>query len=346
MYRHLLVPIDATDLSIDLIGQAVEYARSLRARITFFHALPNHAASLFGDAEIIRAAAPENFVYGFEARARELLVKAESAARAQGVPCSALSKVTDAPYEGIIAAAREAGCDLIFMASHGRRTSIGMMLGSQTLKVLSHTDIPVLVTTMRTPQAPVRAIGIIRDEHRALAAVLHVWMHVVEKAREQKTLPDAALMRGIVHYLRTFPVTQHHPKEDEYLFRKLRLRTNALDGELEELERQHERDRQMVDDLVAMTEKLFDEERDQRSTVDIATIEQAVARYANFIWEHLGREEGVILPAAQRYLSSEDWDEIDAAFAANGDARFGSDVDAELRRLFSRIVNRGAEFTP
>jgi len=95
-----------------------------------------------------------------------------------------------------------------------------------------------------------------------------------------------------------------------------------------------------------MTEKLLAETRDPRSTVDIATIEQAVARYANFIWEHLGREEGVILPAAQRYLSSEDWDEIDAAFAANRDARFGSEVDAELRRLFSRIVNRGAEFAP
>jgi nucleotide-binding universal stress UspA family protein/hemerythrin-like domain-containing protein len=343
MYRHLLVPIDATDLSIDLIGHAVEYARSLGARITFFHALPDHAASLFGDAEIIRAAAPESFAYAFEGRARELLVKAESAARAQGVPCSAVSTVTDSPYEGIIAAAREAGCDLIFMASHGRRSSIGMMLGSQTLKVLSHSELPVLVATTRVIQAPARAIGIIRDEHRALAAVLHVWMHAVATAREQQTLPDAALMRAIVHYLRTFPLAQHHPKEDQYLFKRLRLRTNALDAELEELERQHERDRETVAQLDAMIEDLFDKNRDHRTSVDLAIIEQAVARYANFVWEHLGREEGVILPAAQRYLSSEDWKEIDAAFAANGDARFGSDIDAELRRLFSRIVNRGVE---
>jgi len=339
MYRHLLVPIDATDLSVDIIGQAVEYARTLGARITFFHALPDHAASLFGDAEIIRAAAPEDYVYAFEGRARELLVKAESAARAQGVPCSARSAVVDAPYEGIIAAAREAGCDLIFMASHGRRSSVGMMLGSQTLKVLTHTEIPVLVAAMRNPPARARAIGIIRDEHRSLAAVMHVWMRTLANARRQGALPDAALMRAIVHYIGTFPVAQHHPKEDEHLFRRLRERTNALEAELDELERQHERDRRMVADLGAMVEDLYAGQGNH----DIGAIEQAVSRYANFLWEHLGREEGVILPAAQRYLTSEDWDEIDAAFARNDDSRFIGDVEAGLRRLFSRIVNVEAE---
>lgn len=343
MYRHLLVPIDATDLSIDIIGQAVEYARTLGARITFFHALPDHAASLFGDAEIIRAAAPEDFVYAFEGRARELLVKAESAARAQGVPCSSRSAVIDSPYEGIIAAARDAGCDLIFMASHGRRSSVGMMLGSQTLKVLTHTEIPVLVAAMRNPPPPARAIGIIRDEHRSLAAVMHVWMHALADARKQGTLPDAALMRAIVHYIRTFPLAQHHPKEDEHLFRRLRLRTNTLEAELDELERQHERDRQMVAELGSMVEDLFGDHGERRKPVDTAALEQAVSRYANFLWEHLGREEGVILPAAQRYLTSDDWNEIDAAFAQNRDSRFGGDIDAELRRLFSRIVNVGAE---
>jgi hemerythrin-like domain-containing protein/nucleotide-binding universal stress UspA family protein len=343
MYRHLLVPIDATDLSIDIIGQAVEYARALGARITFFHALPDHAAPLFGDAEIIRAAAPEGFVCAFEGRARELLVKAESAARAQGVPCSSRSAIVDAPYEGIIAAAREAECDLIFMASHGRRSSVGMMLGSQTLKVLTHAGIPVLVAATRNPAPPAHAIGIIRDEHRSLAAVMHVWMHVVASARKQGTLPDAALMRAIVHYIRTFPIAQHHPKEDEHLFRRLRLRTNALEAELDELQLQHERDRQLVDELGSMVEALFDGREAQQTPVDLDALEQAVKRYANFLWEHIGREEGVILPAAQRYLTNEDWSEIDAAFAQNRDSRFGGDVDAELRRVFTRIVDVGAE---
>ncbi|HEX3138674.1 MAG TPA: universal stress protein, partial [Rhizobacter sp.] len=58
MYRHLLVPIDATDLSVEVVGNAVGLARSLGARITFFHALPDPSAQLFGDAEVVRAVSP------------------------------------------------------------------------------------------------------------------------------------------------------------------------------------------------------------------------------------------------------------------------------------------------
>jgi nucleotide-binding universal stress UspA family protein/hemerythrin-like domain-containing protein len=342
MYRHLFVPLDGTDLSVETVGQAVEFASTLGARITFFHAQPDHAASLFGEAEIARVAAPEEFVYAFEGRARELLAKAESAARALGVPCNSVSTVSDTPYEAILAAARDAKSDLIFMASHGRRTSIGMMLGSQMLKVLAHTEIPVLIAATRNPATPARAIGIIRDEHRSLAAVLHAWMNLMATARSQGTCPDAALLRAIVHYIETFPVALHHPKEDEYLFRKLRSRTTSVDAELDELERQHERDRQMVVELATMIESLIGDQGGAETNVDIATVEQAVKRYASFMWEHLGREEGVILPAAQRYLTDEDWAEIDAAFVENRDPRFGHDADVGMRRLFSRIVNLSA----
>ena len=66
-------------------------------------------------------------------------------------------------------------------------------------------------------------------------------------------------------------------------------------------------------------------------------------RYASFMWEHLGREEGVILPAAQRYLTDEKIAaEIDAAFVENRDPRFGHDGDVGMHRLFSRIVNLSA----
>jgi nucleotide-binding universal stress UspA family protein/hemerythrin-like domain-containing protein len=333
MYRHLLVPVDGTDLSTETVGCAVEFARATGARITFFHAQPDHAASLFGDAEIVRLTSPADFAYAFEGRSRELLAKAEAAARAHGVPCESRSAVSDTPYLAIIAAARDAGCDLIFMASHGRRSNIGMMLGSQTLKVLVHAGIPVLVSATANPAPPARAIGIIRDEHRSLAAVLHAWMHLIASARREGTAPDAALMQGILHYIRTFPVALHHPKEDEYLFRKLRARTSETDAELEELERQHVRDRELVSELTAMVEA------QATSAVDTAELERAVKRYATFIWEHLGREEGVILPAAERHLTEADWAEINAAFAENRDPRFGGDTDAEFRRLFSRIVN-------
>jgi nucleotide-binding universal stress UspA family protein/hemerythrin-like domain-containing protein len=329
MYGHLLVPIDGSDLSIETVGRAAEFARTIGARITFFHAQPDYAASLSGDAEIVRLTSPADFAYMFEGRARELLAKAESAARAQGVPCESRSTVSDTPYLAIIAAARDAGCDLIFIASHGRRSQLGMMLGSQTLKVLVHAGLPVLVSATANPAPPAKAIGIIRDEHRSLAAVLHAWMHLIARARREGKAPDAEIMQAIVRYLQTFPVALHHPKEDEHLFRKLRERTSETDADIEELERQHKHDRQFVAELATMVD----------GAVDIAALERAVTRYANFTWEHLGREEGVILPAAERHLTEPDWIEINAAFAENRDPRFGGDTDMEFRRLFSRIVN-------
>jgi hemerythrin-like domain-containing protein len=140
-------------------------------------------------------------------------------------------------------------------------------------------------------------------------------------------------MHAIVGYIQQFPVRLHHPKEDEYLFRRLRERAPQYGAELDELERQHERDRQMVAELEA---RVAQEAGDATALADL---QGAVQAYAAFIWEHLGREEGVILPAAHRHLTPEDWAEIDAAFAQNSDPRFGGETDREFRRLFSRIVN-------
>lgn len=333
MYRHILVPIDETELSTLTIGRAVEFARTLGARITFFHAQVNYTASFFGDAEVVRLTAPDQFAYTFEGRARELLTKAESAARAQGVPCASASAVSDSPYQAIISAARDAGCDLIYMASHGRRSNVGMMLGSQTLKVLMNSDIPVLVSATKNPPVPALAIGIIRDEHRSLAAVLHAWLHLLKDAVAAGSGPDPELMRAMVYYIKTFPVALHHPKEEEYLFSKLRQRTSQINAELDELERQHERDKTLVNELTDAVERYCE------GSIALAEVDQAVNRYAKFIWEHMGREEGVILPAAQRHLTEADWEEINAAFSQNQDPRFGGDTDAEYRRLFSRIVN-------
>lgn len=333
MYRHLLVPIDGTDLATETVSNAVEFARTLGARITFFHAQPNYAAALSGDAEAVRLTSPADFAYAYEGRARELLAKAESAARALGVPCASATAVNDAPFRAIIDAGREAGCDLIYMASHGRRSSIGMMLGSQTLKVLVNAGMPVLVAATSNPPATSQAIGIIRDEHRSLAAVLHAWLHLMERDGGERDATRDALMRAMIHYIRTFPVALHHPKEEEYLFRRLRERTSQCNAELDELARQHEHDHRLVEELAATVE------RHLAGKADAAEVKDEVSRYARFIWEHMGREEGVILPAAQRFLTPADWDEINAAFCENQDPRFGGDTDAEFRRLFSRIVN-------
>src|SRR5262245_54074595 len=182
MYRHLLVPIDGTDLSVQVIGNAVALARALQARITFFHAVSDAAASWHGELDVLRLTAHSEYEYLVHGRATELLAKAEAAARAQGVPCASAHAVSDRPAQAVIEAARTSGCDLIFMASHGHRGKLGMAFASDTLSVLMSAGLPVLVSSTGELTAPARAIAIIRDEHRALAALLHAWMLALSSA--------------------------------------------------------------------------------------------------------------------------------------------------------------------
>ena len=339
MYQHLLVPLDGTDLSTEVVGHAVALARKLGARVTFFHAVVDDRAVRAGEADAVRLTAPDDYVYVYLGRARELLAKAEAAARALGVPCDTLHRVGDKPAAAIVAAARAKGCDLIVMASHGSRTRLGMAMASDTLQVLMSSGLPVLVSSTGELKPQAHAIGIIRDEHRSLAAVVHAWMHLLATTRSGARVPDTALMRAMVRYLRAFPLALHHPKEDDFLFRRLRERTSSVHAELDELERQHDRDHLLVDDLAARVDVLEHAADETARAVALKSLDDAVGRYANFLWEHMGREEGVILPAAMRHLTAQDWAEIDVAFSANDDPRFGADTDREYRQLFSRIVN-------
>jgi nucleotide-binding universal stress UspA family protein/hemerythrin-like domain-containing protein len=341
MYRHLLVPIDGTDLSVGAIGSAVELACSLQARITFFHVVPDHASSPSGEADMVRL--PVQVDYPYTGRARELLAKAEAAARALGVPCDSAHVVGARPATAIVAAARARRCDLIFMAaSHGHGSKLGMALASEMLTALMNADIPVLMSSTGDPPPAAHAIGIIRDEHRSLAAVMHAWMLALAGARTAGAPPDARLMRAVLSYIQDFSVALHHPKEEQHLFRRLRERSRSIGVELDELERQHARDVALVAELARRVDALADAGPD--AVAQAGQLEEAVQAYAAFLWEHMGREEGAILPAAQRHLSAADWAEIDAAFEQNHDPNFAGETDQEFRQLFSRIVNAAEQF--
>lgn len=101
---------------------------------------------------------------------------------------------------------------------------------------------------------------------------------------------------------------------------------------------EHELDEQLVAGLAQRVEALAAAAAPDRPALTRA-LEDDVARYAAFLWEHLGREERLILPAAQHHLLAEDWAAIDAAFIENRDPGFGGSDDRMYRQLFSRIVN-------
>jgi nucleotide-binding universal stress UspA family protein len=145
VFRHLLVPIDGSVLSDGAVEKAVALATDLNARISFLYAKPDPGASVYGEAELSRAMDPEAFARRADAQADAILTRALTTAQAGGVACAALSRTAGEPYEAIIATAEERGCDLILMASHGHRGIKGLLLGSQTQKVLLHSKFPVLV---------------------------------------------------------------------------------------------------------------------------------------------------------------------------------------------------------
>lgn len=335
MYQHLLVPTDGTELSTDTVSRAVEFARAVGARITFFHAKEDYAAGSEG--ALMYSLSPEIFVEQSAGEARAFLAKAEAAARAAGVSYDSRVKVSDRPYEAILEVAEACGCDLIFMASHGRRGIKGLMVGSQTLKVLAQSRIPVLVSTSES-NAPSptmnRALAIIQDEHRSVAVVVHALKYLARETREKDSPPNFPLLKAMLYYIEAFPEALHHPKEDAYLFRKLRERTHEADELIDELLRQHVEDVRLVKEL---KQALANYEAGDVGGFD--AFSQAIDRFADFIWQHMHTEEKMILSAARKHLAEEDWADIAEAFGKNGDPRFGEEKDKEFRGLFAKIVN-------
>lgn len=145
MFKHILVPTDGSPLSYDTAKRAIGFARETGARITFFFAEPDYPVAFYGEGALIDPTTPEKFAEIAEQQARDILGQAEALAREAGIEYASTAQVSDIPYQAIIDAANKAGCDLIFMASHGRRGISGLLLGSETQKVLTHSTIPVLV---------------------------------------------------------------------------------------------------------------------------------------------------------------------------------------------------------
>lgn len=145
MFKHLLVPTDGSQLSQEAVTRAISFAREAGARITFFCAEKAFPTMYHGTGAIFDSHAPSQFHKAVDATAHAVLDAAEQQAQAAGVECSKLALASDQPYLAIIDAAERNGCDLIFMASHGRRGVGALLLGSETQKVLSHSTIPVLV---------------------------------------------------------------------------------------------------------------------------------------------------------------------------------------------------------
>lgn len=143
MYQHILIPTDGSTLSRLAVEQGSALAKALGAHVTLvtvtapFTAVsvePIYAASTVGDYEGQMAT-----------QAAKVLAEGRAALAGAGVACETVAVTAEQPWQAIIDTARERGCDLIAMSSHGRSGLAAVVLGSETTKVLTHSRIPVLV---------------------------------------------------------------------------------------------------------------------------------------------------------------------------------------------------------
>jgi nucleotide-binding universal stress UspA family protein len=145
MFKHLLIPTDGTALSARAVQAGIKLASQTGARITGYHAAEAAPTHYYGEGFAAGRAVIRELERRQQDAARKRLAGFARAARAAGVAFDTVVTAPRTPYEGIIAAAKARKCDAIVMASHGRRGLQGMLIGSVTNQVLSHSKIPVLV---------------------------------------------------------------------------------------------------------------------------------------------------------------------------------------------------------
>jgi nucleotide-binding universal stress UspA family protein len=148
MFKHLLVPTDGSALSEAAIQMAVTLAMESGAKVTGLHVIPEFQVLAYGTEMI--ADEEERVVQSSRKRADDHLAVIVRAAAQAGVECDTVATNRAHPYEAIISVAMQRNCDLIVMASHGRSGMRALLLGSETQKVLTHSQIPVLVVRQST----------------------------------------------------------------------------------------------------------------------------------------------------------------------------------------------------
>lgn len=150
MFKHFLVPTDGSDLSLEAATNAITFAQELGARITFMHVEPMAFTELAATAAVATYVTP-TVCEDVEDAAAEVLRRARASALEKGVTSDGVLAFGESPHLAIVKAATERKCDLIVMASHGRRGVAALLVGSETYQVLTHTSIPVLVYAGRHP---------------------------------------------------------------------------------------------------------------------------------------------------------------------------------------------------
>lgn len=143
MFKHILIATDGSVLSQKGVEQGLELAKALGAKALLVTVSEPWTSYVSGEMAI--SFPVQEYEEQVKASASKVLAGAVAAAQQVGVPCETLHVKDKVPADGIVEAAKERGCDLIVMSSHGRRGISRVLLGSQANNVVTHSSIPVLI---------------------------------------------------------------------------------------------------------------------------------------------------------------------------------------------------------
>ena len=143
MYTNILIPTDGSELAGKAVEHGIDLAKRIGAKVTVLTVLPPFH-TFTTDTQMIEDT-PVQYKARMQKQAANTLGAVTHAAQAAGVACEAVQVEHEHPYRAIIDTAESKGCDLIVMASHGRHGISAIVLGSETVKVLTHCKIPMLV---------------------------------------------------------------------------------------------------------------------------------------------------------------------------------------------------------
>jgi nucleotide-binding universal stress UspA family protein len=146
MYRHILIPTDGSELAHRAVVHGLALAKAVGAKVTILTVESSFNVYDVPASRVnLMTAAFDEYAKHAREHASSILDRIADEAKAAGVQCDTMQVEQDHPYQAIVDTAKEKGCDLIVMASHGRSGIAAVLLGSVTSRVLTHTAIPVLV---------------------------------------------------------------------------------------------------------------------------------------------------------------------------------------------------------
>jgi nucleotide-binding universal stress UspA family protein len=143
MYTHILIATDGSELASKAVSTGIALAKVLNLKVTIVTVTEPWHAVVTGEAAL--GFPRQEYETSGAASARRILTEASDIAGKSGVDCALVHVPDQYPSDGILDAAKRDGCDLIVMASHGRRGLTRLLLGSQAVRVLTHSAVPVLI---------------------------------------------------------------------------------------------------------------------------------------------------------------------------------------------------------